>query len=318
MIDFRYHLVSIVAIFLSLAVGLVLGATTLQSPVLSSLEREVSSTTRSNEDLRKRERELLARIEGEEKFTGSLAPQIVADRLKDQHVVLIETPGAGDQSLAQLSDLVGKAGATVTGTVTVQKKFLDDDQMSVLSELSDGVRPDDVTFAADAGPYDKAGAVLAAALVTRDAARGGRADDAGTEILDAFKKAGFVTTGEKFAQHATLALVIAPSTPYSYKGADIDGEALISLTSALDAGGRGGVLAGPPTAAREGGLIAALRDSAAGDKVSSVDTADTPAGQVVTVLALQSEVGGRSGRYGTGPDAAGFLPSPVPTVGDAG
>jgi hypothetical protein len=38
-IDFRYHLVSIVAVFLALGLGIVLGSTALRSSVLSALER---------------------------------------------------------------------------------------------------------------------------------------------------------------------------------------------------------------------------------------------------------------------------------------
>ncbi|MEE2045447.1 copper transporter, partial [Nocardiopsis tropica] len=38
MIDFRYHLVSIVAVFLALTVGLVLGTTMLQDPLLNTLQ----------------------------------------------------------------------------------------------------------------------------------------------------------------------------------------------------------------------------------------------------------------------------------------
>ena len=37
MIDFRYHLVSIVAVFLALAIGIVLGSTELQGTTLDSL-----------------------------------------------------------------------------------------------------------------------------------------------------------------------------------------------------------------------------------------------------------------------------------------
>jgi len=42
-IDFRYHLVSIVAVFLALAIGIVLGSTELQGPVYNILSRTTSS-----------------------------------------------------------------------------------------------------------------------------------------------------------------------------------------------------------------------------------------------------------------------------------
>ena len=39
MIDFRYHLVSIVAVFLALAIGIVLGSTELQGPTYNLLNQ---------------------------------------------------------------------------------------------------------------------------------------------------------------------------------------------------------------------------------------------------------------------------------------
>ena len=52
MIDFRYHVVSIVAVFLALALGLFLGSTTLQGRVFDDLKGRVHSETRTNDQLR--------------------------------------------------------------------------------------------------------------------------------------------------------------------------------------------------------------------------------------------------------------------------
>ncbi len=46
MIDFRYHLVSIVAVFLALAIGIVLGSTELQGTTLDAL-RGVNGSLKS-------------------------------------------------------------------------------------------------------------------------------------------------------------------------------------------------------------------------------------------------------------------------------
>ena len=47
MIDFRYHLVSIVSIFLALAVGIVLGAGPLKEDLGNTLTREVNTCGRT-------------------------------------------------------------------------------------------------------------------------------------------------------------------------------------------------------------------------------------------------------------------------------
>ncbi|WP_329520409.1 copper transporter [Spirillospora sp. NBC_01491] len=317
MIDFRYHLVSIVAIFLALALGIVLGSTTLSGSVTDTLRRQASAAAKSANDARQQQRQMQHQIDGEERFAGGLAPQIVADRLKGQSVVVIETPGASNDSIEQVSELAKNAGAAVTGRVTVQKKFLDDDQVESVDELAARLKPEDLDLPGTAGAYEKAGAVLASAIVTRDAAKSGREDATGGAVLNGFRQAGYVTTSGKPGQHATLAVVIAPSAPYG-EGGEVDNKALISLATALDAADRGTVVGGPFTAAQEGGLIKALRDSDAEKSVSTGDMVDTASGRVVTILALQNELSGKSGHYGIGSGVGGYLPSPAPTAGKNG
>ncbi|WP_067832245.1 copper transporter [Actinomadura kijaniata] len=318
MIDFRYHLVSIVAIFLALALGIILGSTTLSQSVTAGLRRQAQSVAQTNEQLKRQQRQLESQLKGEDQFAEALGPQFVAERLKGQSVVLVETPGASNDSIEKVGELLKTAGATVTGRVTVQKKFLDDDQRATVDELATQLRPNGMNFPAGAGPYDKAAAVLASALVTRDAARAGREDAAGGTILNGFREMSYLTTSGKPGSHATLAVVIAPSVPYATEGGDEDNKALISVATGLDAAGRGAVVGGPATAAQEGGLITALRDSDVEKSISSTDAVDTASGQVVTVLALQNELAGKSGQYGTGSGASGYLPTPVPAVGKNG
>jgi hypothetical protein len=317
-IDFRYHLVSIVAVFLALALGIILGSTTLSQSVTAELKKQASDAARNSQQLRQEQRRLEAQRDGEEQFAKTLGADLVADRLKGQSVVFVETPGASNDSIEQLSELAKSAGATVTGRVTIQKKFLDDDQVGTVDELAGQLRPEGVTVPEGGGPYDRAGAVLASALVTRDTARSGREDAGGGAVLNGFRQAGYLTTTGRPGQHATLAVMIAPSTPYQYDGGEIDNRALLSLAAALDGAGRGVVVGGPSTSAQEGGLIAALRDSDVRKQVSATDMVDTSSGRVVAVLALQNEIAGKSGQYGTGSGVDGYLPSPVPTASKSG
>lgn len=317
MIDFRYHLVSIVAIFLALALGIILGSTTLSQSVTKGLQSEAKAAQQRGDRLRDENNQLTQQVKGDEQFAQVLGSQIVVNRLKGQSVVFVETPGAGTDSLEQISDLAQQSGAAVTGRVTIQKKYLDDKQVQTVDDLAGQLKPEGVAVPADAQPYDRAAAVLASALVTKDAAKAGREDASGGTILNAFKQAGYVTTSGNPGQHATLAVVIAPSTPYAGSGGDTDNDALLSLTGALDTAGRGTVLGGPVTAAQKGGLIKALYDSDGKKNVSSVNVADKSSGQVVTILALQEELGGKSGQYGIGAEN-GYLPSPAPAAGKQG
>jgi hypothetical protein len=311
-IDFRYHLVSIAAIFLSLAIGLVVGATALTDPTLSVLKNGNTQLSKDNQAYRNQVQQMQRQQDGESQFAQQLGPQLVQGRLSNERVVFVVLPGASQSIHDQATKMVSQAGATVSGQVTIQGKYLDDDQIAVLDQLAETVKPSDITFPENATTYDKAAAVLASAVVTNQQARAGSEDTAGGEVLNGFKGQGFVTFSGKPGGRATLAVVIAPSTPYQGQGVDTDNRALVSVAAALDAADQGTVMAGPSQAAQDGGVIQVLRSTGTADKVSTVDTADTPSGQVVMVLALATELTGKSGKYGIGSGVDAYVPSPTP------
>jgi hypothetical protein len=314
-IDFRYHLVSILAVFLSLAIGLVLGANALQGPVLTTLKGQTASLHTANQNLRDQATQMHNQIKGGEQFAQTLAPQIVADRLKGESVVFVQTPGGGQSIYEQGVKMVQQAGGTVTGLVTIQNKFLADDQLETVDALTNSLKTPGVTDLSGNSPYDRAGAILAGALVTNQTAKSGQGDESNGAVLGSFKSAGFVTASENLRGRATLAVVIAPSSPYTGKTADGYNKALLSLAGALDDADRGTIMVGPSSAAQDGGLISVLRNSGSASRVSTVDTADAVSGQVVAILALDAEMAGKPGAYGVGSGVNGYLPTPVPTAG---
>ena len=90
--------------------------------------------------------------------------------------------------------------------------------------------------------------------------------------------------------------------------------AVIALVAALDAGGSGALVAGPGLAPPAVGWARSGNPGGA----SSVDSADTPAGQVSLVLALVEQLAGGKGSYGSGPGASSVLPASVRSPAPAG
>ncbi|GAB3978604.1 copper transporter [Actinoallomurus acanthiterrae] len=278
MIDFRYHLVSIIAVFLALALGLVVGASALRGPLVDQLKDNSNRLKNSNEVLRK-EKDAAAQVRDYgSQVTDAVAAQVVAG-VKDQSVVFVEAPGADDQMRAQTADMVQKAGARISGYITLQSKYLDPNQQATLNELTDQLKPAGLTFPADATSYDRTASELASVLVTKQASRNGQEDPAAGQVLSGFKEAGFLTFSGQPATRATLAIVIAPAAASNDKNADAQNKALGALPIALYTYGGGTVAVGDPDSATQGGMIKALRDDDAADgHVSTVDTADVPAG----------------------------------------
>lgn len=315
MIDFRYHLVSIVAIFLALAVGIVMGTTLLQSPAIESARRTSDQMTKDNSSLRAEIDALRGREGGNDSFVSTLTAQRVAGELTGQHVVLIEAPGSSTTYREAEQQVLTQAGALVTGRVMLSEKIVDIKQSGVVDGLANSLKPGDMTFPAAATAYQKAGAVLAAAVMTTDPAQASTANPATGAVLGGFEEGGFLSVEGDPSKRATLAVMFAPEKPFEGENADAQAGALVSLVGGLDAGGKGSVLtASAVTAATAGGVINALRDeSEIAKRVSSVDTPDMPAGRIVIVDALREQLSGRAGHYGIGTGASSFQPA-VPTA----
>ncbi|SPL91474.1 unnamed protein product [[Actinomadura] parvosata subsp. kistnae] len=125
MIDFRYHLVSIVAIFLALAVGIVLGTTLLQGPAVKSIEEVTAGLTASNDELRAQIDSLRGREAGNDQFIISATGDLVSGDLTGQRVLLVETPGSSNAVREASEQVLDQAGAEISGRVALSEKFFD-------------------------------------------------------------------------------------------------------------------------------------------------------------------------------------------------
>ncbi len=314
MIDFRYHLISIVAIFLALAIGIVLGTTTLRGPVISELNSATNRLSAENEQLRHTVRNLQQQSSGTSQLLRQVSPQLVEGVLAGERVAIVQAPGASGAMREATAKMLRKAGASVTGRVSMTDKYLADGELTVIDELARRLKPKGMRLPGGT-PHDRAAAVLATALVTQSQGNLGKASNAGKAILSGFETAGYISTSGEPTKRASLAVVVAPSQPFEGSGVGADNNAIVALARELDERGRGAVAIGPTSAATQGGVIAALRaNNSVASKVSSVDAAHIPAGRVVTVYALARQAAGDVGQFGTGPGAERFLPKRLPVA----
>ena len=74
-INFRYHVVSLTAVFLALAIGLVVGTAALNGPVADSLKEQVDALRKDNQQLREQvDQPAARRLNREEDFAAEAAP----------------------------------------------------------------------------------------------------------------------------------------------------------------------------------------------------------------------------------------------------
>ena len=316
MIDFRYHLVSIIAVFLALAIGIVVGTTALNGYVVDDLRSRNGAVIKDKRSLEGLVRDLRNQVSRRDQFATAVAPEVVAGQLVGERVLLVTTPGASDQVVKDLTALITTAGGTPTGQLRLRGDLLDPSKRSVVDDVVAKVAPAGLSLP-DSSAGDRAALELAAASVTGSGPD--LADDAAAKILGGFTGADLVDvqqpagrkSGSTLTQ-ATLALVVTAGS--DGKALDDVGkqrqQLVLALLRSLDARSSGAVLAGPESAAGTGGLIEVLRnDSSLSDQISSVDTADTAYGGVSAILALHEQAAGRSGRYGQGPGSQAAAPA---------
>ena len=96
MIDFRYHVISIVAVFLALATGLVLGASLLNTQLIETQNAQNESLIDDKNALRDEVDALEEQQDSLEQFISAVGPLAVRDLLVGQRVVLVTLPGAAE------------------------------------------------------------------------------------------------------------------------------------------------------------------------------------------------------------------------------
>jgi hypothetical protein len=311
-IDFRYHLVSIVSIFMALAVGIVLGAGPLQQQIGRTLTSQVATLRQEKADLRTQLTAAQQQGDAAESFATAVTPQLVASRLGGRSVVVVTLPGASSSAVDDLGATLRASGATVNGVVRVENAWVEPARRSFRDELTGHVGTAvGATTPADATLEDRMGELLARALVVNQLGQANRATAASQDALSALKDAGMISFSGDGPAPATLAVVVG-GAPDADADPDLRAATLSAWTAIgthLDAASTGAVVSGPPESAASGGVVAAVRSQ--GDvrnEVSTVDDVADPMGRVAVVYALRQQMAGEAGQYGAGPGASAVLP----------
>jgi hypothetical protein len=315
-IDFRYHLVSLVAVFLAVALGIVIGTTALNQPILSDIKSQVTKLEHDKRNLESQTQQLSAQVRSDDSFESAVAPALVGGTLTGRKVLLITTSDAvtSDQVDA-VSAMVRQSGAGVAGVVRLHDKYTDPGSASTIQSYVTGPgRPAGVTLPATDDAGQLVAALLADVLMVPSQQASPTGDTAAISTVLAGLSALDVLAQDSSAVTPADYAIVLTSGGFTGKDAKQRNTALVSLAAALDAAGSGAVVAGDATSAATGGLVGAIRDDATvSTTVSTVDNVPTAAGQISTVLALTRERQGTSGKYGTGSNT-----QPVPPVPGSG
>ena len=305
MITLRSHIISLAAVFLALAVGVVLGSGVLNDTMRSGVSAGKAALEKQAGSLTDEKDSLTARLQAADQFNTQMAGRIVRDALAGKSVVVFRTPDAEDADVDTLIGLVGQAGGSVTGTVGLTQQFTDAGSAEKLrSVVNSPIVPAGTQLnTALVDQSSQAGDLVGlAVLINRDPKIAPVNDEARDSVLAALRDTGFLTYDR--VGPADTALVVTGGALADDAGNR--GLTVARFAAGLAPHGSGTVLAGRDGSAGGASAVAVTRaDAALADAVSTIDDVDTEAGRITTVLALQSLIGGAGpGKYGVGPGAA--------------
>lgn len=303
MITPRHHAISLAAVFLALAIGVVLGSGLLSETLLSGLRSEKRDLSAQLDALHDEQNLLNEKLSTANDFDAQMAPKILRDELAGKSVVVFTTPDAQDADVDAVARAVGQAGGTLTGRVSLTPQFVESNAAEKLRAVVESaiVPAGSQLNAALADPGSQAGDLLGIALLTsRDPAAPPVDDVQRATVLAALRDTGFIAYPDQHIGAAAAALVITGGALGDDAGNR--GVSVARFAAALAPHGSGTVLAGRDGCASGTAAVGVARaDSGIAAVVSTVDDIDAESGRITTVMAVSDLItGGHPGQYGIG------------------
>jgi hypothetical protein len=310
MINFRFHIVSLIAVFLALAVGVVFGATVVNSAIVDRLNDRID-TVEDNANQRKAESDQLRGEVGQlQGYIDGTKDFAVSGRLDGVTLATIATRGVDADSVKQTVELAQQAGARAPGIIWLEEKLTlsDADALKQLGELL-GRSGQTAKATRDEGWN---------ALATRVATGGGAAAN-GRDLLTALADDGYISfepvgnQGDNFSAASFTGGDVRVLLVDGPNGQITGNEVLAPLSNALVAN-RLRLVVGEVYAEKDGGpkrgaLLTPIRESdGLKQAVSTVDDLDRVEGHVSAVLALADLSRNVVGQYGYGTGATKSAP----------
>lgn len=288
MVDFRYHLVSLGAVFIALAVGIILGAGPLQNSIGEALNSQVDSLSVANEELKADNDELATRNAQQEAAIADVAPTLVTETLTNRQIALVTLPGTTEDDVVAARDRLLEAGGVIATEITVNEAWTADQSANARSRVAgqlDGLVP-----GLESGSDENT--ILSSALVTL--LRDGSADI--SNILLAGDDPLITLTAGDFSAVEAIVIIAADTDDSalesdSAQDADLLAQAernasAFSALVAVVAQGGPTVVSGAADSATD--VVRIVRD--AGTDASTVDNLPDAVGSVNVAVAVASEL----------------------------
>lgn len=310
MINFRFHLVSLIAVFLALGLGILVGSSVVDRVIVNRLDDEIASVRKESAERNAENRRLNDQLRKTDDFLRDSAQYALAERLPNEPVLLIADGSVRNDAAKSVLDTVRAAGATAPGILWLEDRWKLDGAADVAA-LRKAVRA-----------TGNAAAVRTVALedvATRFAAKPATGARRSPDVVPPLQDANFIKWTEGNASGlaafparpsrvvvltATDSRLAASETVLGLARAFHDAKVPTVVAEVYDDGGKS------PEPERGAALTPVRGDAVLGKQVSTVDDAELLQGRIAIVVALEQAADDIVGHYGYGRGANAALPPP--------
>lgn len=283
-VDYKYHIASLVAVFLALGIGIVIGSTLLgndavieyQKQVTDRLENQLQSLRDTNENIQARANTLEIDANMHKQFEKKVLPVLTNDKLLDKKFALVELNSYGFPP--ELTELISDAGGQISSITSVSGLY---DDKQVLEELQIDL---DWTVSSNEELIKKLAEEMANGIVTGES----------QDFVDYLKDKEIIKNSGNYGIPVDGVIIVGGSYKGNKRNMQID-IALINYFNDLNI---------PMVGVEETDVSYSSMKEYQRKHISTIDNIDTAPGQLAMVLALS----GKPGHYGVKSSAQTLLP----------
>ena len=332
MINFRFHLASLIAVFLALAVGIVMGSTVIKEATVDVLRSQIHRVERTSDARQHTNDQLRGQVGDLDEYVRESSQYAVRGTLAGVTVAVVAVRGVDGAATKATTQLVQAAGGFTPGILWLEPSWAlktPDDTRKLGALLGEPDAPakrvrDDALNALARRLSGSVAVTTGLGVPTAPVTTPPTTEQGGTDLLTALVDGGFVSL-ENVGNQTDKTFSLADFPGATARVLLVDGtdgtpdvNALVmplarSLVSMRVPTAVGSVYREQQGKPGRASLVSAIRsDGTLSKEVSTVDDLDLGAGQVASVLAL-AELESRVGHYGYGAGASAVVPPAKPS-----
>src|SRR5664279_2820367 len=120
MINFRFHIASLIAVFLALAVGVVMGSTVIDRAIVDGLRERINTVENRADTQRADNAKLKSQLDQLNNYADQSAPWAVEAQLTDQPVAIVAERGVDEDTVKAQAQMLRGAGGKVPGILWLE------------------------------------------------------------------------------------------------------------------------------------------------------------------------------------------------------